>query len=114
MGVLEEAKNEFVRTCTEAGLDLNKPVGIRPLSSGDAIGDARDDFVLKKGKEYVIGADVGEGLPSGGGSRADRRRDGRGGRADRQLGARARDVCHHRPGVSCAAPPPPAQHESGP
>jgi len=56
MGVLEEAKNEFVRTCTEAGLDLNKPVGIRPLSSGDAIGDARDDFVLKKGKEYVIEA----------------------------------------------------------
>jgi len=56
MGVLEEAKNEFVRTCNKAALDLDEPVRIRPLSSGDAIGDARDDFVLKKGKEYVIEA----------------------------------------------------------
>jgi len=56
MGVLEETKNEFVRTCNKAALDLDEPVRIRPLSSGDAIGDARDDFVLKKGKEYVIEA----------------------------------------------------------
>ena len=54
MGVLEETKNEFVRTCNKAALDLDEPVRIRPLSSGDAIGDARDDFVLKKGKEYVM------------------------------------------------------------
>jgi len=29
MGVLEETKNEFVRTCNKAALDLDEPVRIR-------------------------------------------------------------------------------------
>jgi hypothetical protein len=56
MSILEKAKNEFIHVCNERSLDLNQTVIIRPLLPRDAIGDAEGDFVLKKGKEYVIEA----------------------------------------------------------
>ena len=56
MSILEEAKREFIRACNERSLDLKRVVKVYPLSSRDAIGDAEGDFVIKKGKEYVIEA----------------------------------------------------------
>ncbi|HLB73410.1 MAG TPA: DUF364 domain-containing protein [Sedimentisphaerales bacterium] len=56
MGVLDETKAEFGRVCSERTLDLSRVVDIRPLLPHQAIGDAEGDFVIKKGKEYVIEA----------------------------------------------------------
>jgi len=56
MGVLEKAKSKFINVCNEHSLDLNQTITIHRLSPRDAIGDANDDFVIKKGKEYVIEA----------------------------------------------------------
>ena len=58
--ILEQVRREFIRTCNERSVDLKGPVSVRPLSSRDAIGDAEGDFVIKKGKEYVIEAAFGE------------------------------------------------------
>ncbi len=57
MGILEKARSEFIRVCNDRSLDLNQTITIVPLSPKDAIGDAEDDFVIKKGKEYVIEAE---------------------------------------------------------
>ncbi len=56
MSILEKAKNEFIRVCNKRSLDLNQIVIVHPLLPHDAIGDAGGDFVIKKGKEYVIEA----------------------------------------------------------
>jgi len=56
MSILEEAKRELIRVCSERSFDLKRAVNVRPLSSSDAIGDAKGDFAIKKGKEYVIEA----------------------------------------------------------
>ena len=56
MGILERAMSEFIRVCNDRNLDLNQTITIHPLSPKDAIGNAEGDFVIKKGKEYVIEA----------------------------------------------------------
>jgi hypothetical protein len=56
MGILEKAKSEFIHVCDDRNLDLSRIIAVHPLSPGDAIGDAEGDFVIKKGKEYVIEA----------------------------------------------------------
>ena len=56
MSILEKARNEFIHVCNEHSLDLNQTITIHPLLPLDAIGDAEGDFVIKKGKEYVIEA----------------------------------------------------------
>lgn len=56
VSILEKARNEFIHVCDDRGLDLSRTVAVHPLSPRDAIGDAEDDFVIKKGKEYVIEA----------------------------------------------------------
>jgi len=55
MSILEKVKNEFIRVCNERSLYLNQII-IHPLLPREAIGDAEGDFVIKKGKEYVIEA----------------------------------------------------------
>ncbi|MDT8304030.1 MAG: DUF364 domain-containing protein [Sedimentisphaerales bacterium] len=57
MGILEKARIEFIQICNERNLDFTRTVAVRPLSPHDAIGDAEADFVIKKGKEYVIEAE---------------------------------------------------------
>jgi hypothetical protein len=57
MSILEKAKSEFIHVCNEHSLDLSRIVTIHPLLPRDAIGDAESDFVIKKGKEYVIEAE---------------------------------------------------------
>ena len=54
--ILEKARNEFINVCNEHSLDLKQTISIHPLLPRDAIGDAEGDFVIKKGKEYVIEA----------------------------------------------------------
>ena len=56
MNILEKARSEFIHVCNDRSLDLNRTVAVHPLSPHDAIGDAEADFVIKKGKEYVIEA----------------------------------------------------------
>lgn len=56
MSILEEAKRGLIRICGERNLELSRTVDIRPLLPHQAIGDAEGDFVIKKGKEYVIEA----------------------------------------------------------
>jgi uncharacterized protein (DUF4213/DUF364 family) len=56
MSILEKARNEFINVCNEHSLDPNQTITIHPLLPSDAIGDAEGDFVIKKGKEYVIEA----------------------------------------------------------
>ena len=56
MSILEKARNELINVCNEHSLDLNQTITIHPLLPRDAIGDAEGDFVIKKGKEYVIEA----------------------------------------------------------
>jgi len=56
MSILEKAKSEFLNVCDDQGLDLSKTITLHPLLPRDAIGDAEGDFVIKKGKEYVIEA----------------------------------------------------------
>ena len=56
MSLLEKARSEFIHVCDDRSLDLNRTVAVRSLSPHDAIGDAEADFVIKKGKEYVIEA----------------------------------------------------------
>jgi hypothetical protein len=60
MGILEKAKSEFICICNERSLELSRKITIHPLSPHDAIGDAESDFVIKKGKEYVIEAEFDE------------------------------------------------------
>jgi uncharacterized protein (DUF4213/DUF364 family) len=60
MGILEEAKSKFINVCNRRGLDLSRPITIHPLLPREAIGDAAEDFVIKKGKEYVIEAEFGD------------------------------------------------------
>lgn len=57
MSILEKARVEFIQVCNDQSLDLTRTVAVRPLSPHDAIGDAEADFVIKKGKEYVIEAE---------------------------------------------------------
>ena len=56
MSILEKAKSEFIQVCDDQGLDLSRTITIHHLLPRDAIGDAEGDFVIKKGKEYVIEA----------------------------------------------------------
>ncbi|MBC8471076.1 MAG: hypothetical protein H8D56_16515 [Planctomycetes bacterium] len=56
MSILEKARSEFIHVCNDRSLDLSRTVAVHPLSPHDAIGDAEADFVIKKGKEYVIEA----------------------------------------------------------
>jgi uncharacterized protein (DUF4213/DUF364 family) len=56
MGILERAKNEFINACNKHSIALNQTITIHRLLPRDAIGDANGDFVIKKGKEYVIEA----------------------------------------------------------
>jgi len=56
MSILEKARNEFIHVCNKHNLDLNQIITIHPLLPRDAVGDAEGDFVIKKGKEYVIEA----------------------------------------------------------
>ena len=56
MGILEKARIEFIQVCNDRSIDLSRAVTVRPLLPHDAIGDAEEDFVIKKGKEYVIEA----------------------------------------------------------
>lgn len=56
MSILEEAKEDLIRICGKRNLELSRNVDIRPLLPHQAIGDAEGDFVIKKGKEYVIEA----------------------------------------------------------
>jgi uncharacterized protein (DUF4213/DUF364 family) len=56
MGILEKARNEFINACNKHSIALNQTITIHRLLPRDAIGDANDDFVIKKGKEYVIEA----------------------------------------------------------
>ncbi len=56
MDILEQARKEFIRVCNDRGLNLSRTINVRPLLPRDAIGDAEGDFVIKKGKEYVIEA----------------------------------------------------------
>ena len=57
MGILEKARSEFTKILNERNLTLSQTITIHPLSPRDAIGEAEDDFVIKKGKEYVIEAE---------------------------------------------------------
>ena len=56
MSILEKTKSEFIHVCDNQGLDLSRTITVHPLLPRDAIGDAEVDFVIKKGKEYVIEA----------------------------------------------------------
>jgi len=56
MSILEKAKSEFIHVCDDRSLDLSRTITIHPLLPRDAIGDAEGNFVIKKGKEYVIEA----------------------------------------------------------
>jgi len=56
MSILEKARIEFIHVCNDRSLDLSQTVAIHPLLPRDAIGDAEADFVIMKGKEYVIEA----------------------------------------------------------
>lgn len=56
MSILEKAKSEFIHICNEHSVDSNQTITIHRLLPRDAIGDAEGDFVIKKGKEYVIEA----------------------------------------------------------
>jgi hypothetical protein len=57
MDILEKARSEFIKILNKRSLDLSQRLTIHPLSPKDAIGDADEDFVIKKGKEYVIEAE---------------------------------------------------------
>ena len=56
MSILQKARSEFINVCNEHSRDLNQTITIHPLLPRDVIGDAEDDFLIKKGKEYVIEA----------------------------------------------------------
>jgi hypothetical protein len=56
MSILEKARRELIHVCNDRSLDLSQTITIHPLLPRDAIGDAKGDFVIKKGKEYVIEA----------------------------------------------------------
>jgi len=56
MSILEKARIEFIQVCNDRSIDLSRAVTVHPLLPRDAIGDAEGDFVIKKGKEYVIEA----------------------------------------------------------
>jgi uncharacterized protein (DUF4213/DUF364 family) len=56
MSILEKARIKFIQVCNDQSLDLSRTVAVHPLLPHDAIGDADADFVIKKGKEYVIEA----------------------------------------------------------
>jgi len=56
MSILEKARIEFIQVCNDRSIDLSRTVAVHPLLPHDAIGDAEEDFVIKKGKEYVIEA----------------------------------------------------------
>jgi hypothetical protein len=56
MSILEKARSKLIQVCDHQGLDLSRTITIHPLLPREAIGDAEGDFVIKKGKEYVIEA----------------------------------------------------------
>jgi len=56
MSILEKARIEFIQVCKDRFLAISRRVTVHPLLPHDAIGDAEGDFVIKKGKEYVIEA----------------------------------------------------------
>lgn len=61
MDILEKARQELDRICTERNLDRGEPVTVRALTPDEAIGaNADENFVIRKGKERVIEALFGE------------------------------------------------------
>jgi hypothetical protein len=56
VSILQEARRDLICICGERNLELSRAVDIRPLLPRQAIGDAEGDFVIKKGKEYVMEA----------------------------------------------------------
>lgn len=56
MDILEKARRELKRICSEQGLDRNERITVRVLTPDEAIGTADETFVIKKGKERVIEA----------------------------------------------------------
>jgi hypothetical protein len=61
MDILEKARQELDRICTERGLDRGERIAVRVLTPDEAIGAKADEnFVIKKGKERVIEAVYGE------------------------------------------------------
>lgn len=58
MDVLHQAQQRLTELCNEAGIDPALPLTVRSLTPDEAIGaEARDEFVIKKGREKVIEAE---------------------------------------------------------
>ena len=58
MDMLERARDELSVLLDSHDIDYDLPVHVMPLTPDQAIGDADDEFVIKKGKERVIEATV--------------------------------------------------------
>jgi uncharacterized protein (DUF4213/DUF364 family) len=57
--LIEKCKTKFISIYRENGLDSDLEVKIYPLLADEAIGkNAEGDFVIKKGKEFVIQAEI--------------------------------------------------------
>lgn len=61
MGLLEQAREEFIEVCRGRPVVRAKLIAVRPLSADEAIGREADrEFVIVKGKEVVIEATFGD------------------------------------------------------
>ena len=61
MGVLEQCREKLLGVCTAQSVGIDRAVTVRPLSPDEAIGPKADDeFIIKKGKERVIEAHLGD------------------------------------------------------
>lgn len=57
MGILEQAREQFIVLCRERPVDMRGPLQVRRLSPDEAIGPgAPSEFAIKRGKERVIEA----------------------------------------------------------
>ena len=61
MDVLEEARERLMQLCRRRAVNLQRGITVRCLSPDEAIGaKAADDFVIKKGVERMIEAQLGQ------------------------------------------------------
>jgi uncharacterized protein (DUF4213/DUF364 family) len=59
MGVLDETRDRIAEVCVERGIPADTPVTVRGLTPSEAIGDeVSSEFVIRRGKEVVIEAEV--------------------------------------------------------
>lgn len=58
MEIAELARERLKAACEEAGVDGKALVRVRPLSPHEAIGSAGSEFVIQKGRERVVEAEV--------------------------------------------------------